>query len=168
MGQSSEVAVPWGGEGEEAIGSQGQNGCAEVGRDRERLCSSVREGGVNVKRTRNLVSRGRRRACGAPRTPGRPRPAPRAYSPEPTLHPAVRVLCSAPSGPTRPGGEKGVALPLKHPKVHLASRTQILLRPPALSLPPSATKWQSQVLLRQGAESAGQRVSRTERRRALF
>lgn len=34
--------------------------------------------------------------------------------------------------------------------------------PPALSRPPSATKWQSQILWRQGAESAGLRVLRTQ------
>lgn len=101
MGQSSEVAVPWGGEGEEAIGSQGQNGCAEVGRDRERLCSSVREGGVNVKRTRNLVSRGRRRACGAEDARSAaacpPRLLPRTDAPPSRARPLLRALGANPA-----------------------------------------------------------------------
>lgn len=44
------------------------------------------------------------------------------------------------------------------------SLAQPLLRPPALLRPPSATKWQSQVLWRQGADSAGLRVSSTHGR----
>ena len=69
----------------------------------------------------------------------------------------------------RPGQERKGGLPAPEEAPKSTSRPDSAPPLPCCPLPPpSATKWQSQVLRRQGAESAGPRVSRSLGRRSLF